>query len=194
MGQIQGYIGYYCLQSWWEQLPETEKSIIQNTFQPMAGELGLTTSKIEYISRSVVGFLSDLADWFNKPSLLYLGLNIIEKGESLINQNTPVIEQNYLYAAMSSLYYKFNNINPSSTSLQQCIYACEKQIALAPQIATLLFSKFKQLPSHEGYEMLIDIFIGENDKLEVSRLVNKAKDEGWMGRWDRYLDPSNYED
>lgn len=181
-----GYIGYYGLTSWWAGLTDTDKTTIQNIFNPMGiPGVTLTSGNIDYIGGSVLMFLADLSGWFEKTPHLPIAVKIIEKGEELVTHETSIKDKNYFYAVMSGIYNKLNKHIPSEDTLQKCIYACEQQVAIAPEVKAQYGNR---VISHEGYELLINIRLDQGNKEEAERLVSKAINEGWAGRWERLLE------
>jgi hypothetical protein len=194
--KIGGYIGYFNLVSWWNELSDSDRKSIIDRFQPGMGSEGisLTAGELKWTSESAAGFLADLASWFYKPFELYLARIIITEAERSLEASSDVVAKFRVYAQKSAIFFKSHECQPLEGHLMQCIDACEKHIALGDGLIDYFKMKRRALPSHEGYERLINIRLEQGDFKEVVRLVDKALSEGWAGKWERFLDFEEEED
>jgi hypothetical protein len=184
--QINGYIGFFNLSDWWlSEFSLEERTYIEDRFKPL-GSSGkpLTQKKIGSTSETVFNFLNSLSGWFNKKTDISISHRIIEKAESLITQNTRVMDKHFLFGAKIKSFYKDRD-NP--VSLAKAIEACEQQIDLSPQ-ALLAFKKKKYIPSHRGYEQLCIIRENQKDYESAAFLAKKALRQGWAGDWEGRID------
>lgn len=189
---MKGLIGFYKLDAWWKsELTEVEQNRILECFHPMGvGDEGSDKSGLvdgEYLSvgQDVVGFLSNLAGWFQKTSDRPIAYKILAKAESLINESTPVLDRHFLYQEKIETCYRDDN-SPQNTA--RCIAACEQQIALGSLAAEEFKREFPgPLVEHCGYRRLAMLYeqAGEYDK--SIHVCKEASRQGWAGDWDNRI-------
>lgn len=187
--RIGGAIEYYHLQDWlFNTFSYEEQDTILAVYHPSVPRKSLTQEKNTPSSRSVVSFLSSMAGWFKKPEYRRIGYKILEKGESLISEKTPVIDQHFLYQAKLENYYR--NRDMDEFALPVAIEACRQQIGIAKEAKRAFLQEYRNspLPSHAGYSQLCVILEHQKNYDEAIRLASEAREEGWAGHWDERIE------
>lgn len=181
--EITGYIGYYDLADWWlATFSEQEHKHIQSGYDSSLAIGGLTLTQGEVLkeNQSAVSFLIELSRWFGRKADRYLARAILEKAESLIDENTGIREVHVLYNMMIDIASR--EADPEPDRLGQIIRLCENHIFVAAEIAQEL-TKFGPLPKHHGFLHLATIRERERKYKEVISLCREAQEHGWAGDW-----------
>jgi len=187
--RIGGGIEYYHLQDWlFNNFSYEEQDTILAVYHPSGPKVtspvpGKKTPSV----KSVVGFLSGMAGWFKNPEYRQIGYKIIEKGESLISEKTPVMDKHFLYQAKMENYYR--NRDTDDFALPVAMEACRQQIGIAKEARLALLQEYRNspLPSHAGYSQLCVILEHQKNYDEAIRLAAEAKEQGWAGNWDERI-------
>lgn len=149
----------------------------------------LTTGEISRTTQTVVSLLAGLAGWFEKAEDFSIGKRIIEKTIEMIDkEDTNILDKHFAYGRMVKNFYRAREIDDSA--LQCAIWACEKQIAIAPEAAEA-FRKGnypESLPWHTGYDQLAIILEKQKNYAAVIQLCSQAKEQGWGGNWERRIE------
>lgn len=180
----EGLIKYYGLVDWWvNDFSTEEQTVIQATYKPLGfSENELTKGIIKNRGENIVGFLSALSGWFNKPITRDIAYKILAKGQEFL-KTAPVLEQHFYWQSVIEVNYR-DRTNPRH--FEMAMEACRQQIALALNAA----SSFKlehpnsPLPSHKGYEQLAIILEKEKKYSEAIELSREALGMGWGGSWE----------
>lgn len=188
--KVGGKIGYLKLGDWWlSTFSPAERKHIEEVCEPASdgGKSRLTYGSIDYWPATALQQLVWLAGSLKKtPEDRELARRILAKAEQEI-PNEPDIERvHFLYHTMIEIYYK-DREDPAM--LEAAIAACEKQIAIAPQVAKAMKDAYPKsaLPKHHGYKQLAIILEGKNTA-EALRLCQQAKSQGWDGDWDKRIE------
>ncbi|RKX17102.1 MAG: hypothetical protein DRP35_11520 [Candidatus Zixiibacteriota bacterium] len=186
-GKIGGEIAYYNLEDWWiGDFTDAERKYILKQYQPMGlSDNDIISGQILESSASVVQFLSGLASWFNKDEDRYLAKLICQKAESLLYDDTKVLDIHFLYQTKIMVYYRDRD---KSDCLDIAITACQQQINVAKQAIKAFKKKFEDgLPGHKGFEQLAIILEKKKNFVEAIALCKKALEQGWAGDWDKRI-------
>jgi len=187
--EIEGEIGYFGLQEWWQSaLTQEERNTILSIYKPLGfGENALINGKIYSTSQTVVGLLRGLSSWFKKPEYRQICYKIIKKAEELASDKTPVLDLHFLYSSKIQIYYQNRDKDPFALSL--AIEACKQQIGISEKAKRAFLKEFYgPLPSHVGYSQLCIIMEKQKNYEEVIRLSRIAKEQGWNGDWDKRIE------
>lgn len=178
--KIGGDIGYYNLQDWWlNELTSHEREVIEATYKPMGGN-GITEGEIYSKSSSVVSFLSTLSTWFQSKENRDIANKILNKAESLIDNQSNVLDKHFLYSQQIEIFYKDRE---NKESLHKAIEACKKQIAISEEAKEAWLSKYSDsLPSHNGYYQLSIIYDKQGKIKEAIEILEKCINQGWTDK------------
>jgi len=187
--KIKGTIGYFGLTEWWmSTFSEAERKYIEKKFQPLGGSGdSITKGDISVRSDTAVGFLHNLAGWFDKNEDRYLAYRILEKAEELIHQSAKPLDIHFFYNSKIEIFYKDRD-NPEA--LEKAICACRKQINYAPNAAKAFKMEYNDefLPSHRGYKQLAIILEKQKKYSDAIALCTQAMDQGWFGDWQKRIE------
>lgn len=188
--RIGGGIEYYHLQDWlFNNFSSEEQDTILSVYTPSGPkENPLVQGKKSTSPTSAVGFLSGMAGWFKKPEYRRIGYKILEKGESLVSEKTPVIDRHFLYQAKLENYYR--NRETDDFALPAAIEACRQQIGISKEARRAFLQEYKNspLPSHAGFSQLCVILEHQKNYDEAIHLASEAKEQGWAGHWDERIE------
>ena len=97
-----------------------------------------------------------------------------------------VIDKHFAYQYEIQRQYK-NRDDPKA--LRAAITACEKQIAIAAEVAECMRAEFptEPLPAHVGYEQLAIIREKQGEFADAIRLSRLALEQEWAGEWGKRL-------
>lgn len=183
----RGSLGYYDLLDWWDiDFTNSEKLYILEKYNPMGGG-EITKGTIIGSSATVVNFLTGLQSWFTTLADEAISEKILKKAESLLTNETPIIDIHFLYGSLIEHYYKKRSVDIRFYDL--AIQYCLKQIAISriAKIAFLSDPAFSTLPRHKGYEQLAIILEKEKDYTGSLKLCFEAKEIGWNTDWDKRI-------
>jgi len=183
----RGSLGYYSLLDWWQkEFTKQEQLYILEKYKPMGGGT-LTTGAILDSSATVINFLTSLQSWFSTLSEEVISEKILKKAESLLTDETPVLDIHFLYSSSIGHYYKKRKINLDFYELAK--QYCLKQIALSQKAKDAFLSEpcFTTLPRHRGYEQLAIILEKEKKYNEAMRLCYEAKEATWNSDWNKRI-------
>ncbi len=195
--KVQGILGYFNLGEWWlSSFTEQERRYIEQKHQPMGG-LGphsLTRGSIQY-GGAAAGFLVSLSTWFVGPGDRDLATRMLEKAEAVAGDS--VLDRHFVYLQMIKAYYAERDTQ--SGALEAAISACERQIAIAPQVRAAFGAwtdenarKLSEVDgqrrevvsltptSHRGFHQLAIIREKQGDIAEALRLCREAESQGWQ--------------
>lgn len=207
---INGQLGYYKLADWWlSTFTASEREYIEQVYQPLGDRTGgrsLTQGKITSADKRSNRLLWGLAGWFKKTSDRPIAHRILAKAEELALVESDVIGLHFTYSQMVQVYYKDRDTD--SSAFAAAVEACEKQIAIAPQVIKALRQEAKAndkqlrsilksdsfpkasfvLPSHVGFEQLAIILEKQCEHGKAVELCQLAKEQGWDGDWDKRIE------
>lgn len=87
---------------------------------------------------------------------------------------------------MIQVYYRARNRDENALAL--ALEACEKQIALAPQVIREQPKDWKRgLPAHLGFQQLAIVRERDRDYEAAIRLSEEALRQGWAGDWEKWI-------
>jgi hypothetical protein len=183
----RGSLGYYNLLDWWDaDFSNNEKLYILEKYIPMGGG-ELTKGTILGSSATVINFLTGLQSWFTTLADETISEKILRKAESLLTNETPILDTHFLYGCLIEHYYKKRNIDLRFYELAK--QYCLKQIAISKKakVAFLSDPAFQTLPRHKGYEQLVIILEKEKEYDNALSLCLEAKEDGWNSDWDKRI-------
>ncbi len=203
-----GSIGYFRLTSWWSaEFSDEErayivslysgseaKSLTKGTIRPNE-RLGYGyvehSSGLGFYLGSCADFLMKLADRLDVNSNYALNAKIIKK---LIEQVEAVggdlIDKHHAFGWMAKRFFKERKFDQHAE--QRTIWACVKQIELAPEVkklirivngwGTVIDSPHRHITIwHEGYGRLANLLEKEKKFGAVVALCEQALEQGWVG-------------
>lgn len=178
--KISGYIGYYGLENWWlTELTEEQRNYLLNT---AFGEnsFKLTQKTFDTTSQSVLTFFSTMIDWIKKGDPIIID-RIFDKAESLITEQSNIIDVHFLYSVKVDYYH---NLIP-----EKAIEACNQQISIATPAANAFKKEYKKspLPSHNGFKTLSIILEKKKEYKQVINLCKKVHKMKWAGDWEKRI-------
>ena len=184
----RGFLGYYDLIGWWEtSFSPKEKIFILEKYKPM-GSNELIEGTVTGSSATVVNFLIGLQSWFTKLADESISEKILIKAESLLTDETPILDRHFLYGCFIEHYYKKRNIDFRFYDLAK--QYCMKQISISQEAKGGFLSDdppFPNLPRHKGYEQLAIILEKEKKYNDALSLCLEAKEIGWNTDWDKRI-------
>ena len=184
--KIEGELGYFGLGNWWlTTFSADERNYIEQKFKPLGGNSRpLTRGKILETTQTASNLLMALAGWFEKVKDFSVGKRIVEKA---IETASSTLDAHFAYGQMIKNCYRAREVD--SSALELAIFACKKQIALAPQAAKVFRkeSRSRELPCHTGYEQLTIILEKQKDYDGAIQLCHQAREQGWSGDWDKRI-------
>lgn len=180
---------------WWnaEFTPE-EQNYILTKYQPLVMGTGpnSNSTNLNHIIRpdgtlGPIGSLAALSTWFMTGDDIPLARRIlaksVERNESEVG--SPV-DRHYIYYHMIRVYHRDRNRDENAMSL--AVEACEKQIALAPQLIRERPREWGEtLPEHPGYRQLAIILEQNKDYEGAIQLSEEALRQGWNGGWEKRI-------
>jgi hypothetical protein len=190
--ETYGYIGAHKLTEWWfSAFSEEERQYIELAFQPLGATIRigrpdadrdslLTGARCLQIYERPGTFLANLSEWLNKPECRHLAHRVIEHAERIA---TDPLEKHDVY--QQAILVDYRDREKDENFFAAAIAACEKQIAIAPQVIASWYERRQHLPTHCGFEQLAIIREKEGNFAEAIRLSQTAKMQGWKGSdWD----------
>ena len=133
----RGSLGYYNLLDWWDiDFSNSEKLYILEKYIPMGGG-ELTKGTILSSSATVINFLTGLQSWFTTLADESISEKILKKAESLITNETQILDTHFLYGCLIEHYYKKRNIDLRFYELAK--QYCLKQITISNRRKSLFF-------------------------------------------------------
>lgn len=191
--KIEGDIAYFKLEDWWlSSFSEKERNYIESVYKPMGSdEYPLTKGKNTSTTQSIFGLFSGMVSWFQKKEDRYISHIIIKKAESLITNNSPILDIYFLYNAKIQTLYKDRDIIPNG--LELAIEACSQQISYSKQASKEFLSQWTNanLPNPRGYQQLVIIKEKQQRYKEAIQICNQALSEGWSGNWEERIERCN---
>ncbi len=202
-----GSIGYLNLTNWWlTEFSDEERAYIVSLYSEDEART-LTEGVIKPILRFGYGyvehssglsfylgsgadFLMKMADRLDKNSDYPLSVKIIKKLIERVKTGGDLIDKHHAFGWMVKRFFKERKFDQHA--MQRTIWACLKQIEIAPQVKELLCMA-NGIPTvigssnrhatiwHEGYCRLAILLEKEKRHREVVALCKRASQEGWVG-------------
>ncbi|MCE5232076.1 MAG: hypothetical protein ABFC67_07570 [Mizugakiibacter sp.] len=185
---MQGYIGYFGLESWWlEELEPHERELICQRYSERgtsnSGQQLLEETRFSFVGMSPVQFLNGVAGCFRKDGERDFAYRVIDKAQALITSDTQILDVHFLMMTKIELTYRDVR---SPDGIERCIAACREQIAIAPQAANAFQSEYAgPLVEHTGYKRLVMLLEGIGYYIECVRICEEALAAGWSGDWEK---------
>ena len=189
--KIGGEIAYFGLQDWWmNDLTVDERDIIFSLYNPFGfDKKSLIEGKITYTDEIATAFLTGLLSYLKKPEYQKLSSKIIKKMDRMSLKSGSVLDRHFYLSNKIEIFYR--NRNTDETALPAAIDACKEQISIAEQAKRAYLKEYDgSLPSHLGYTQLCIILEKQKNYDEVIHLARPAKEQGWMGDWDKRIERS----
>ena len=191
--KIKGIIGYFDLAEWWRtEFTESERQYIKNNYNsPWVSGESLDETDITYTSESIISFLSGLAGFFTKQEDIIIGYRILSKAEEIIDENSNIIDNHFLYQTKVKIYYRNRDRDPKA--LDRAIEACNQQIDIGPRAIKAFREELGEelgntLPTHKGFEQLAIIKEKQKNYSEAIDICKKALQQGWSGDWEKRIE------
>ncbi len=186
--EVGGYIGGFGLSDWWLQTftPAERKSISQShseTISPVPGQDVLASGPMMHTAQGVVHFLWCMAG-NRKEKEREIDYRIIQKAEELIDGNTSIEVQHFVFGSKAKIYYRWRETD--DFAMDTAIEGCRQQIAISKEAARALEID-GDVPAHYGFKQLTIIEEKRGNHSEAIRLCEQAKADGWWGDWDKRI-------
>ena len=139
------------------------------------------------LSQGFAGSLALVATWFLTGDDILLARRIMAKSvERREAEVSATIDRHFIYDCMIQVYYRDRNRNENALAL--ALKACEKQIALAPQVIREQPIEWEgELPAHLGFQQLAIVRERDRDYEDAIRLSEEALRQGWAGDWEKRI-------
>ncbi|MGH9566211.1 MAG: hypothetical protein ACRD4I_09530 [Candidatus Angelobacter sp.] len=179
---MRGLIGFFNLTSWWQTaLDERERTLICDRWTYIGlsgtGRYWYEEAEISSWPESAVRVVGGIANMFQKDGERHIAHKILEKAESMIGDETSILDTHFLYMSKIETTYRDSNIH-------ECIDACYQQIGISRKTAAAFRAEYRgPLVEHTGYKRLAMIREHQGEFLECARVCHEALSEGWAGDW-----------
>jgi hypothetical protein len=188
--KIGGEIAYFGLQNWWvKDLTPQERNTILSLYQPIGlSKNSLIEGNISYSGQTATAFLTGLLSWFKKPEYQQISSKIIKQIDALSMKKGSVMDRHFFLTTKIQIHYR--NRDTEESALPAAIEACKELISISSSAKRAFLRDYPNspLPSHVGYNQLCIILEKQKNYDEVIRLAKNAKEQGWMGDWDKRID------
>lgn len=180
----------HSLTEWWLMAftPE-ERTMITERFRPFGSTtIWLTRDKVVAIPGDPIPFLTNLAGWFQSAEERHLATAMLAKAEQLVAEGAAksILDLHFMYMAEIQTNYRDRDCRQGA--LDAAIRACYSQIAISRRARAAFLRKYGDpIPSHTGFAQLAIIREKQGEFNEVIMLCARAKDEGWIGDWDKRI-------
>lgn len=198
---VNGYIGYYDLENWWNNtFTNEEKEYIINTYKPMGASLGgeikilgevLIKGHIGYTPHSKLLFLVFLSGWFSSNKSINIALKIIQQVERILiengNNNDP-LDEHFAYNSIIQIYYKLRD--SEKLYFEKAVDACKNQIKISLKSKEAFLKEYKNssLPSTVGFQQLAIIYEKSKEYSSAIETCKIALEQGWAGDWEKRIE------
>jgi hypothetical protein len=188
--KIRGYIGYFGLSGWWiKTFTEDEKKYIVERYKRYHPRLGADSLlqgdalAAEYYTAS--SYLNFVTSIFKKPNDNTIARKIAKKALELAKEPYE-LHQALKWTIIHN--YKVRDKEPGALDL--VISACKQQIQNTPRYMIEFRKRYPSLSfrDHEGYIYLVKILEKQKKYLEAIRLIEEAKQQGWIGDWEKIIE------
>jgi hypothetical protein len=184
--EVHGFLGYFHLGEWWlTAFTEAERAYIEEKYKPMgeSRDRSLTHGSMSWTTQTAAGLLSDLSTWFMGPADRHLAIRVLEKAEAVVEEGA-VLDRHFVYSQMVKVYYAERETRQGA--FEAAVAACERQIAIGPQVLVAMRRKDYPPVAHRGFKQLAIIREKQGDFTEALRLSREASSQGWRdgkGDW-----------
>ena len=102
---------------WWTgAFTQEERATIEGVFASLGG------GTAESFARSTnPNSLGTLAEYLKKEHLRHLGYKLLDRADTLVNENVPVLDLHFYFAVRGGFYYRWRDHDPLNTSLGLCL-------------------------------------------------------------------------
>lgn len=192
----RGIIGYVGLEEWWDyELKNADRNLIVSGWNPLAlgsenspPDRGYVVSRTDVNDKPVTK-LRVILDLLNADVPYDVKVKIINKGKTISADCPNPLDVHFFYGTVLAIEYRRRDEEPNA--LENAIFACKAQIAVASKAKTQLKKSSAMrgiIPSHAGYKQLAIILEKQKKYKEAIRLCEKADKQGWSGDWDRRIE------
>jgi hypothetical protein len=171
---------------WWnEAFTSEERLLIEEAYKP----LGQQTA--ETVVRSDCPFqMGYLFGHLKKEHTRKLGYKLIERADSLIIDDAPVLSLHFYWKHRGDFYYRWRNLD--NFALDSAVESYKRQIQIASKaIEEFVKEDWGFLPKHGGYDQLRIIEEKRGNLSLALELCEKASSEGWAGNWENQVSRIN---
>lgn len=181
------------LTEWWlKAFTPAERTMIAERFRPL-GSVTIYLTRDEVVAipggGGAVDFLTSLAGWFQSPHERNLAMIILAKAEQLVAEGAAasILDLHYLYMTEIQMNYRDRDLRQGA--LDAAIHACYSQIKISRKAKAAFLRKYgNPIPSHTGFKQLAIIREKQGEFDECIKLCIRAKDEGWLGDWEKRIE------
>ena len=168
---------------WWtDAFTQEERATIEGVFAPLGG------GTAESLARSTnPNSLGTLAEYLKKEHLRHLGYKLLDRADTLVNENVPVLDLHFYFAVRGGFYYRWRDHDPFA--LDEAVKSFQRQIGLGANVARF-FREDKNwgfIPAHAGYRQLRIIEEKRGNWTLARALCKQANTEGWADDWDHHI-------
>lgn len=167
---------------WWlNAFTAEERAAIETAFQPLG------SGKAEDLAGSLDPLsFGNLAGHLKKEHLRHLAYRLLEPGDALVSENTPILSLHFYWGARGMFFYRWRDVD--NVALEEAVTSFQRQIGLASNAAeAFLEGKMGFTPAHAGYRQL-RIIEEKRGNLTLARaLCEQAKSQGWADDWDKQI-------
>ena len=128
-----------------------------------------------------------LAEYLKKEHLRHLGYKLLDRADTLVNENVPVLDLHFYFAVRGGFYYRWRDHDPFG--LDEAVTSFQRQIGLGANVVRF-FREDKNwgfIPAHAGYRQLRIIEEKRGNWTLARALCKQAKAEGWADDWDHHI-------
>jgi tetratricopeptide (TPR) repeat protein len=178
------------LTDWWlSAFTAEERRLIVERFRPLGGGSGwITEDEIRETPGGPVALLTNLAGWFHTSADRHLATRMLEKAEQLVAEGASrnILDVHFMY--MAEIQANYPDRDSRRGALDAAIRSCYSQIALSQRARAQFRKEYGDpIPAHTGFNQLAIIREKQGEYDEAIRLCTRAKEEGWMGDWDKRI-------
>ena len=169
------------LLSWWHgEFTQEEQRYVEN-------KIDVRSITHPDLSQGFTGSLALDATWFLTGDDILLARRIMAKSvERQESETGATIDRHFIYDCMIQVYYRDRNRDENALTL--AVEACEKQIALAPQVIREQPKDWEgELPTHLGFQQLAIVRERDRDYKDAIHLSEVALQQGWAGDWEKRI-------
>lgn len=114
---------------WWtDTFTPEEHATIEGVFAPLGG------GTAESLARSTnPNSLGTLAEYLKKEHLRHLGYKLLDRADTLVNENVPVLDLHFYFAGRGGFYYRWRDYDPFA--LDEAVKSFQRQIGLGANVA-----------------------------------------------------------
>ena len=182
---MPGLLAQVGLDSWWaDAFTDDERALIRSRYRLIGVDGGQSClEECGFILKGLsdVELASGIANLFQKDGERHIAYKALEKAESLVSCETPILDVHFFIATKIETIYRDAT---SSDGRLRCMEACKQQIDIAPRAALAFHQEYKgPLVEHGGYKRLTMLLEHQAAFLECARICYEALEAGWAGDW-----------